>query len=111
MFSFTTDGDVSRDTTCSMGDNLPPSNMLLEKYGPGSRCLTHGRQWTVDGQIVPVYGGGCYQVSVGEGRGGGGGGGALPYSLSSIMLQWKWNSVQWTLDYPDLDPQYYRIQN
>ena len=62
--------------TCSVSSNTPPSNNLLEAYGPGSRCVTHGRQWTLDGAPIPVYGGGCYQVSEECGdRGEGGEGG------------------------------------
>ena len=55
-------GDIL-GTTCSVGSNLPQSNTLLEAYGPGSRCVVHGSQWTVNGRSIDSYGGGCYQVS------------------------------------------------
>jgi hypothetical protein len=56
--------DDSRGTTCSVEANLPPSNLLLQAYGTGSRCLNHGRQWTVNGQSITLSGGGCYEVSL-----------------------------------------------
>lgn len=50
-------------TTCSVGENQPPgASNLLESYRNGSRCVRHGRQWTVNGANVK-FGGGCYQVS------------------------------------------------
>ena len=51
---------------CNMAANQPAINIQAENYGPGSRCVEHGRQWflTVNGanSTSEVYGGGCYQV-------------------------------------------------
>ena len=58
-------GGTEKGTTCSVSDNAPTSNQLLELYGSGSLCITHGRQWMVDSQpTTNGYGGGCYQVHV-----------------------------------------------
>ena len=49
-----------------MAANQPAMNIRAETYGPGSRCVEHGRQWflTANGanSTSEVYGGGCYQV-------------------------------------------------
>ena len=51
---------------CSQAVNQPAINTHAKTYGPGSRCVEHGRQWffTVNGvnSTSAVYGGGCYQV-------------------------------------------------
>ena len=51
---------------CSLAENQPATNIRAETYGPGSRCVEHGRQWffTTSGlnSTSEVYGGGCYQV-------------------------------------------------
>lgn len=55
-----------RGGTCGNLGNAPPadtstiSNGRLEVYAPGSRCVEHGRRWTVNDQPV-TYGSGCYQ--------------------------------------------------
>lgn len=46
---------------------MPPQsdNSVLESYGPGTRCVVHGSQWTIDGSPVRFGGGGgCYQVFI-----------------------------------------------
>ena len=30
---------------CSLAENQPATNIRAETYGPGSRCVEHGRQW------------------------------------------------------------------
>ena len=50
---------------CNRVEDQPQnSNFRAETYGPGSRCIEHGRQWTENGVSPPgsMYGGGCYQV-------------------------------------------------
>ena len=51
---------------CNQQTDLPTPNLFAETYGPGSRCIEHGRQWfqTMSGTNTTsaVYGGGCYQV-------------------------------------------------
>ena len=51
---------------CSLITNQPAMNIQAETYGPGTRCVEHGRQWfwTLNGvnSTSQVYGGGCYLV-------------------------------------------------
>ena len=51
-----------------MAANQPAINIRAETYGPGSRCVEHGRQWFLtangDNSTSEVYGGGCYQVGL-----------------------------------------------
>ena len=51
---------------CNQETHQPTTNLYAETYGPGSRCVEHGRQWflTMSGtnSTSAVYGGGCYQV-------------------------------------------------
>ena len=57
------DGTV-RGTDCNMIANQPSTNVLLESYGTGSRCIRHGtRQWTNSQFTGFSVGSGCYQVS------------------------------------------------
>ncbi|XP_065829855.1 uncharacterized protein [Oscarella lobularis] len=37
--------DDQRDSNCYIKSNAPDKNVALETYGPGSRCLNHGRKW------------------------------------------------------------------
>ena len=63
MFSIRSVDGTIRGTTCSVSSDAPTTNQLLETYGPGSRCVLHGRQWSINNQPISMYGGGCYKVS------------------------------------------------
>ena len=51
---------------CTQAADQPAQNIRAETYGPGSRCVEHGRQWFLTtneaSSTSQVYGGGCYQV-------------------------------------------------
>ena len=71
FFLFCVDGAIFQFVTgdsrvCNQEADLPTTNLYAETYGPGSRCVEHGRQWFLTtneaSSTSEVYGGGCYQV-------------------------------------------------
>ena len=53
---------------CNQETDQPTPNLYAETYGPGSRCIEHGRQWlqttSETNNTSAEYGGGCYKVKL-----------------------------------------------
>ncbi|KAI0225331.1 Leishmanolysin-like peptidase [Lamellibrachia satsuma] len=68
MFTRPTRHGKQMGSECSVADNQPDNNILLEHYGTHSICLHHSAMWCIHNgttRLMPVYSGsGCYKVSL-----------------------------------------------